>query len=404
MSKLRDVVRVLTGTMNERANDFGALLGDQRRSRASGVRITQDNAWRNSVWWGGLTLRQDVMSTFPMDVLRTGSDKLDYPMTTPKVLIEPFPGLLIHEYWYMTGMDLDRYGNTVSIIHAVDSFGLPAVLEPVGMSEANVSAKIKDNKIVSWRIRGKYYDPKVIWHERQVTLAGMPLGMSTLAAASQSMGVYQSAADFAADWFATGANPKGVLKNNRREKIPAQDRAAVKEGFKNSTQNGDIFVTGVEWDWTPSRTDAMSSGFLSQQEASNRDVCRYIGVPGSMLDVEVSTGNITYANVTQANLQWLITKIGPAVTRREMKWSAHALPQPRKLKLNTSALLRMDDAARIELEVKLATTMLRVPSELRALDNLPPYTPEQLAEVQMFARLRKPPPVGTPTNGEPAHA
>jgi hypothetical protein len=37
--------------------------------------------------------------------------------------------------------------------------------------------------------------------------------------------------------------------------------------------------------------------------------------------------------------------------------------------------------------IKLKTAGLRVPSELRALDNLPPFTPEQLAELDQHADL-----------------
>jgi HK97 family phage portal protein len=396
VSRIGKAIRALAG-QQERANDFAQLLGDQRRTRSTSISVTQSTAFRNSVWWACLTLRSDVMSSMPKQVLREHAGGILREVPRPPVLIEPYPGIGIDEYWYSTGMDLDRYGNSISIIRARSSLGLPMILEPVGMS-SGVSARMNGRDIVAWRIDGQLYDPKDIWHEKQYTLAGMPLGLSPLAYAAYTLGVYQSAQDFALDWFATGAQPKGVLKNTNRAQISPQTIADVKEQFKAATLGGDIFITGAEWEWSPQVTDAVGAGFLQQQEASNRDVCRYLGVPGTMVDVEVSTGNITYANITQADLAWLVHRIGPAITRREKKWSLHALPQPRILKLNTDSLLRMDPVTKSEVLIAQTNAMIRVPSEVRALDNLPPYTPDQLLELELFARLRKPPPAGVPTN------
>ena len=55
--------------------------------------------------------------------------------------------------------------------------------------------------------------------------------------------------------------------------------------------------------------------------------------------------SLTYANVTQRNLDFLIMHLGPSVVRRERSLS-QLLPRPRFVKLNPSALLRMDDETR----------------------------------------------------------
>ena len=53
---------------------------------------------------------------------------------------------------------------------------------------------------------------------------------------------------------------------------------------------------------------------------------------------------ITYANISQRNLQFLIMHLGPAVGRREDAFSRKLVSNPRYVKLNTDALLRMDPA------------------------------------------------------------
>jgi len=111
------------------------------------------------------------------------------------------------------------------------------------------------------------------------------------------------------------------------------------------------------------------------------DAARFYGVPGDMIDAEVSSGSITYANVTQRNLQLLIMNIGPAITRREAALST-LLSRPRFVKLNTGALLRMDLKSRYEAhKVGTGGRPFIAPSEARAFENLPPFTPDQLAEL-----------------------
>jgi hypothetical protein len=34
--------------------------------------------------------------------------------------------------------------------------------------------------ILEYRIRGKLYDPEHIWHEKQFTVAGLPVGLSPI--------------------------------------------------------------------------------------------------------------------------------------------------------------------------------------------------------------------------------
>lgn len=390
MSRIGDAARALLG----REANLGALLGDESRVRRSaGQVVTQERALKNSVWWAGLNLRANVESSFPIDVVRKSGSGLMVAVPNPGPLLsEPFPGQDISEFIYATRIDKDRYGNTCGIIRERNRLNLPLVVELQSMS--NCSAIMDGGRIVQWRFGSEYYDPKDVWHERQYVMPGLQLGLSPLAYAAQTMGIYQSTQDFASDWFEGKATPRGVLRNTQRGNLEARHRREAKEQFKNSTAGGDIFVTGVEWEWLPSQTTAATAGFLEQKTSSEKDVARYVGVPASMVDVEVSTGNVTYGNVTQFNLQFLVTQMGPATRRTERYWSRNAVPRPWEVKMNTDALLRMDPVTKSELMIKLSGAKLRVPSEIRALDNLPPYDEDQLAELAYFAQLGKP---ATPT-------
>lgn len=405
MSKLGDLVRGVWPVRQDRAgaDTLSYMLGDASRISRSTSRvrsISQDQAFKNSVWWAALTLRANVVSSFPMQVFRPApGDLLARVMSPPKIFDEPFPGVDVSQFQFGAQMDKDRYGNFVGIIRSRNVYGTVTEVEPARMDDC--TARVVGNKIVQWRVGDESFDPADIWHEKQYVLSGFPLGLSPLAHAAWSMGLYQSAQDFVLDWFAVGASPRGVLKNARRDKLAPRVIDDAKEGFKRATKNGDIFVTGNEWEWTPAAQDQMSANFLAVQANSDRDVCRFLGVPGAMIDVEIATGNITYANVTQANLQWLITQIGPATNRTERYWTANATPKPWVVKMNTDSLLRMDPQTRTTVMVAQAAALLRTPDELRAIDNLPAYTPDQLSELGFFAELRKPvaAPAGASTGG-----
>lgn len=381
-------------TFRQRDLASDEILGWRTRGRDTRgtASVTQHTALRHSAWWACLRLRADLISTLPLDAYRL-RDGLQIEVNKPPLLIEPYPGTPITEHLYSSTVDLDRYGNTVGVIEAVNSLGQPAVVELKPMSE--VSAILRGTEIKEWRICGQTYLPQEIWHEKQYTVGGMPIGLSPLAYAAWTVGGYLSAQQWALDWFGSGASPMGTLRNTERVTVKGIASEA-KAQFKAAVESRDIFVTGRDWEWTPATTDAASTGFLESQSAGLLDVCRYLGVPGDMIDASSPSGSITYASITQRNLQLLIMNLNPAIIRRETAFS-RALPRPRFVKFNTDALLRMDPAARESVILSRVNGRTLAPSEARALDNLPPFTPEQLAEIDYFAQLGKPVPAAPKT-------
>lgn len=389
MSKMGDLIRQIWVPKAERDASLGSLLGDRSRySSSSSAAMSIDSALKNSVWWAGLRLRANIMSTLPVDVVRAGADGVLSKVQNPgSMFVTPYPGQDISEFLYDVQIDLDSYGNAVGIPLERNALGFPAVVELV--NKANIVASMNGGRVVQWRLNGKYYSPKDVWHQRQYTMSGCDLGLSALANAARYLNIYASAQDYAADWFAYGATPRGVLKNTVRDKIPTEVRRDAKDQFREATAGGDIFVTGTEWEWTPAATDAASSGFLDQQTASAQDICRYIDVPADMIDIGTATGNITYANITQRNLQFLITALGPSLVRTERYWSTKAMPEQWQLKINSDALLRMDPVTRNDLILKQVAGKTMTTTEARRLDNRAPLTAEQLAEMGTMAALGK---------------
>ena len=363
------------------------LLMRSREGRTNRVHVTNETALRNATVWACLRLRADLVSSFPIDVYRYVNG-IQVEVPKPPVLIGPGGSEVgIKEWMYSTQFDLDRGGNCFGIITertgvvGPDGRGLPG---RVDLSElGSVTVRGTGSTITKFIIGGKEYEPWEVWHEKQYTVAGIPLGLSPVAYAAWTIEETLSAQQFARDWFAGGAVPLAELKNTA--KVVDKDAARVaRENFRAAVDSSGLFVHGVDWEYNPIQAVASQSSFIEARQYGASDIARFLGVPGDLVDVAVSGSSITYASMTQRNLQFLIMNLGPAVSRREDAFSRKLVSGPRFVKLNTDALLRMDPEARARTIGARITNRTLAPSEARALDNLPPFTDDQLAE---FDRL-----------------
>lgn len=368
------------------AEDLLALAREQRTGGKS-VHVTNDTALRHSAVWACLRLRADLMSSFPIDVYRYVQG-IQVEVPKPPVLVTP-GGIEVgvREWMYSTEFDLDRGGNCFGIITersgviGPDGRGLPGRVDLAELGSVTVRAN--GATITKFIINGTEYDPWDVWHEKQYTVAGFPLGLSPVAYAAWSIEASLNAQQFARDWFAAGIVPSGTLKNTNKTVDKRQARE-VKDGFRAAVSNGDLFVHGVDWEYKPIQAVNQQAQFIEAQQYSNADIARFFGCPGDLIDAAVSGSSVTYANISQRNLQFLIMNLGPAVGRREDAFSRKLVSGPRFVKLNTDALLRMDPEARARTIGQRITNRTLTPNEARALDNLPPFTEDQLAE---FDRL-----------------
>ena len=352
--------------------------------RYGAVNVTSDSALRHSAVWACLRLRADLISTMPIDLYRR-INGVQVEMLKPRLLVSPSGERVdITEWMYASQMDLDRYGNSFGLITEVGGDKRPARIDLVAAGD--VTVRVKDGEIFKYRIGGREYDPHEVWHEKQFTPAGFHVGLSPIAYAAWSIGSYLSAQQFSLDWFGSGATPSGSLKNTERT-IDATVAAEAKKRFKSAVADRDVFVHGKDWDYNMISVPANESQFLEAMNYGVGDVCRFLGVPGDMIDADHSTGSITYASITQRNLQLLIVNIGPSVFRRERALT-RAMPEGRYVKLNADAtVLRMDAAARAELLATQVRSRTLDVDEARELDNRPPLTEEQIVRFErLFAK------------------
>lgn len=352
------------------------------RSVAQGtVTITPASALQASAVWACLMLRANLISTLPLDAFRSVERRQVEVPKTPFLLNPGGDQFGATDWLFSSQMDLDRIGNVFGLIRAFDAAGRPAVVELVPFGD--VTVKGKGAHITGYRVGSRNYTPDEVWHERQYTIPGVPLGLSPIGHAAMSIGSYLSAQRFALDWFSNGSVPSGRLKNTQKT-ITTDQALEIKDRFKAAVAGRDLFVHGADWEYSMLQVPANESQFLESMNFGVLDITRFFGVPSDLIDAPAqSSAKITYANITQRHLQLLVVNLGPVIVRREAALSA-TLPQPRFVKFNTDAFLRMDTQSREMMFGQMIRDRMLAPSEARAMDNRLPFTDAQLAE---FDRL-----------------
>jgi HK97 family phage portal protein len=336
--------------------------------------ITADSAFKNSAVWAAIRLRADMISTMPVksfrDVTIDGEPmRIDAPLS-PFMTSRHFM-----EWLYSSQVELDRSGNSIGIITDVDGQNYPANIDLYPSSAVTIICR--DGKL-RYRINGTEYDPDVIWHEKQFTVSGSPIGLSPVANAAMTLGQYATIQDFASDWFSSSGTPRARLKNTAKRLNP-KEALVAKEAWRAAQASGDLFVHGNDWEYDLIQTEVASAYWMDAVKFSLEDASRYFGVPADLIDAAMNGPNITYANVVQRNLQFLVLNLDPALRRRENALS-DLLPRPRQVTFDEKSLLRMDPLTRAQWALTVVQSRTLAPSELRAMDNKPPYTPEQIKE------------------------
>lgn len=369
----RRVVRSFQGVTAEE------FVGMRTSARTSYV-VSNDTALRTSAVWAALRLRANLISTFPLDVYRkVAGQRIE--SVRPQVLVEPGGPLWRWIDWcYATQFDLDRAGNCFGLITEKYNNGLPRRIDLVALDAVTVVQQASGQII--YRIGNTEYGPDEVWHERQYPIAGSPVGLSPVAYAAAILSENMSIQDFAANWFGRKGIPAATLKNTQQTVDPTSAQE-IKGRFMASISTGDPFVSGMDWEYSPIQAEQMGMEWLEDRKFSVTEIARFFDVPADLIDAAVSGQSVTYANITERNLQFLTMNLAPAIARREDNLS-RLLGRDRYVKLNTDALLRMDPlnrakSIRLQIDAKVLTN-----DEARALEDRQPLTPEEIAQFDVL--------------------
>lgn len=369
------------------------IPGRVSRQRAGKPAVTSRGAMQQSVIWAAANMHAAIESLMPVDAFRMVGD-LKVEMKSPPLFTSPSSFAEGHpesmaEWLYARRMSLQLWGNCFGEITHRDALGLPAQIQLVPAED--VVCKVKNYQVVEYRFGRTVMDPRDVYHTRGALLPGVPVGLSPIAYAMLAIETSLSARGFAADWFGNSAFPGGHMKNDSQV-LKRGQADSIKAQFKESQEAGDLLVTGKDWTFSPIQAKAVEAGFLEAMSATDVELCRFMNVPANVIDVPLNgSATIQYQNITAKNLDFLVGRMGPSLKHTDDDLTSF-LPLPRFVKLNRAAFLAMDPQATADLMKVQIDSRLRAPSELRKLEDKPPFTEEQLAEFDRLFGSKNPNP------------
>jgi len=151
-----------------------------------------------------------------------------------------------------------------------------------------------------------------------------------------------------------------------------------------------VFTVGKDWEYDPISVKASESSFVEQMQYSDVELCRFFNVPADLLDVaSMNASAITYASISQRNLQLLVLNMGKTIAAREQALSRLTV-EGRYVKLNRSAILAMDDKGRAELFKLQIDSRTMTPDQVRAKEDMAPLTDADYAQFDRLFPVRAP--------------
>lgn len=346
------------------------LMGGQS---TAGVAVTTSTALQNVAVWACQRVLVSTVAMLPVDVVRT-QGKIRTPVDPQPPLVRNPSGRVNRRGWVAQNIrSLVGSGNMYGRVVDTDYAGRALQVETIHpdsvrwVTEGNEEVPYVDG------VRQTLWPLGDFWHvpASQFLAAGSRVAMNPTEFAKTSIGTGIAAERFGANFFRDGLNPSALVTVNA-DLNPDQALAIKQSIMAMSRGNREPAVIGSDVKiepWTAKLTD---SQFIELLQFEVLQACRVYGVPPSMAYAAISGQNVTYANISQADMQYLKFSVAGWLVDLEDAWS-ELIAIPHSVKFNVDALLRMDALARAELAEKRLRNKTTTINAVRALEDEPPF-------------------------------
>lgn len=312
------------------------------------------------------------VSTLPVDVVRPSGKARKQVTPTPALIDQPST-LVEQDVWLYQVVDsMLTDGNAFGFVHSVDSLARATAIDL--LDPATVTNRRVDRGIPKVQILGEdhaLYPFGDVWHvPGKYAKAGTPFAESPIRRASATIGAALAAREFGSRFFGDGGHPGGLI--TAEQELTKTQADAIKRAWTNAVSgNREPAVLGAGLSYTPIMVDPNDSQFIDLMRFAIEEACRFWRVPPSMVYAAVGGQNITYANVSQADLHYLKHSLEGLLVRLE-KALTRQLPRPQVVRFNRNAFLRSDPETRWKVhDVRLRNKTTTV-NEVRALEDEDP--------------------------------
>jgi len=363
MSRLRDTLGSWLGLPSSeelRTITPETLWGDQVPFNYGGAlsstpHVSAEKALSLGPVYAANRLLADSIATLPLKPYRKlGGDRVAMGKLPPLFDVLDEAGQLI-PWLYQCVTSMGIRGNAYGYIVARDGFAYPSQVDWLHPNE--VAPDNRPGARGGWLVRGREVPREDMIHVPRFPQAGSRVGLSPIGAFAATLGIALSAQSYTAEWFDAGGFPPGTFKNE--EKVVSQTEAQIiKSRLTSSIRTREPIVYGKDWTYNPITVPPEEAQFIGTMKLTANQIAAIYGVPPDMIGGESGSSN-TYANVEQAQIQFLMFTVRPWLEILESAFTA-CIPRGQYLKFNGDALIRADlrtrwDVNKLRLEVGAAS-------------------------------------------------
>lgn len=347
----------------------------------SPVAVSQSTALTHAASSACIDTLATSVSSLPLDTVRMEGDQR-VPLDPGAPLISAPSQLVQRDVWlYQAMQSMLTDGNVFGVVTRVSPRGYPMeieLLDPATVTYRRVDTDGRPKVSVGGDDRAMW-PLGDIWHvPGRFVRPGSPFADSPVDRARATIGAAIAARDFGSKFFGDGGHP-GALLQTDQEITEEQAKAAKASWLAAVKGSREPAVLGSGWQYEPIMVDPNDSQFIELMQFCTEEACRFWRVPPSMIYSATSGQNVTYANVTQADLAYLKHSLEGHLVRFERALTA-LLPRPQFARFNRNAFLRSDPVTRSEVVDRRLRNETMTVNEARALEDEQPFPASEFDE------------------------
>jgi HK97 family phage portal protein len=241
-----------------------------------------------------------------------------------------------------------------------------------------VACQFDEDGLRRYTIGGREVYRGDLMHVRYLTAAGWPTGLSPLQGAAGNLRSAGALEEYGADLADGGGIPWGVLSTEQRMTRRQLDIAHEEWRYQSANRQGGpaIFGSGLKLETLTISPRDMA--LLELRTFDEQRIAAAFGVPPYLIGLEQPSG-LTYANATSLfDFHWrgMLRPLSRKITAALSAW---ALPRGRAVHMNAGDYVQPPLAERAASYKAMHERQVLTDDEWRALEGLPPLTPDQRA-------------------------
>jgi HK97 family phage portal protein len=343
----------------------------------AGVRIDAETMLTVPAVWACLRYLSQTVAVLPWHVMRdnrgggeiAGTHPVDWLLwkrPNPEWSSFQLRETLIH--WAL------RHGNGYAEIER-DTVGRPIALWPIHPPRVQ-PARDESGALGYWvsnGTSGRAWLPAAdMFHVRG--FGDGPVGISVVEHAAQSIGWARAAQLFGAGFFGNGMNIGGVVELAKPLTVPGLKafKAELARMWRGPAKAGGWPVLDNGAQFKPVAIDPEKGQFIETNQHLTEEICRWFGVPPHKI---AHLLRATFSNIEHQGIEVVVDSITPWVKRFEDEADFKLFGQNRQgfyTKMNLTALLRGDTAARAAYYKAMREIGVYSSDDIRALEEMPP--------------------------------